>query len=437
MNWKEMLARATLLFEEVKATVEKGDEATADEKENLQPKLDEAMKLKADALKLKAIEEGLDMKDVLPKDDDKGGDDDDDDDQKDKKDKSLQFEDWGKFLYAIWLRQKHQVQDERLVWFKNEEPEGHEEKQMVGNVGARGGFLVPTQFIAELQAVMAEEAIVRGGATIIRMASRQVALPVLDQTQTTAGEPHWFGGMQFYWTDEAAEKHAEYPTFRRINLVAKKLIGLTHASDELLDDSAISLGDFLSGPLGFAGGLAWMEDFAFLRGVGGGQPRGIVGAPVTLAPARAVAGAVGYVDCINMLQRFLPSARGQWIISQSAMASLIQMSGPAGNPSYVWQPSARDGVPGYLFGMPVRWSEKMPVLGVRGDILLADFRYYLIGDRQTTTIESSNAPRWTFDQTSWRAVHRVDGQPWLSAPLTYQDGATQVSPFVVLSASTT
>ena len=174
---------------------------------------------------------------------------------------------------------------------------------------------------------MAEEAIVRPFATIIRMARRQVALPVLDQTGTAAGQPHWFGGMQFFWCDEASAKTPDYPEFRRINLVAKKLIGLTQASDELLDDSAISLGDFLSGPLGFAGGLSWMEDYAFLRGVGGGQPRGVVGAPVTLAPARAAAGAIGYVDCINMLQNFLPSARGRWIISQSAMASLIQMSG--------------------------------------------------------------------------------------------------------------
>ena len=30
-------------------------------------------------------------------------------------------------------------------------------------------------------------------------------------------------------------------------------------------------------------------------------------------------------------------------------------------------------------------------------------------------------------------IHRVDGQPWLNAPLTYQDTTTQVSPFVALS----
>jgi HK97 family phage major capsid protein len=81
------------------------------------------------------------------------------------------------------------------------------------------------------------------------------------------------------------------------------------------------------------------------------------------------------------------------------------------------------------------WTEKVPRVGTTGDVVLADWRYYLLGDRQATTIESTKFDRWAYDETSWRVVHRVDGQPWLSAPLTYQDGTTQVSPFVVLSST--
>jgi hypothetical protein len=40
--------------------------------------------------------------------------------------------------------------------------------------------------------------------------------------------------------------------------------------------------------------------------------------------------------------------------------------------------------------------------------------------------------RFRYDLMAWRAVHRVDGQPWLSAPLTLADGAFQISPFVIL-----
>ena len=88
--------------------------------------------------------------------------------------------------------------------------------------------------------------------------------------------------------------------------------------------------------------------------------------------------------------------------------------------------------------MPVIFTEKTPVVGSAGDVLLADFRYYLIGDRQATTIESTPfTDKWIYDLTTWRVVHRVDGQPWLSAPITLTDGTLTVSPFVILGAKST
>jgi len=383
-------------------------------------------------LQLKDIEEAAEIGDVLERVEQVQKD--------DPKPESKGFKEWSNYLYAVW-RAGHpnpafSKQDDRLVFFADEEPKTHDNKAMAEGAGSTGGFLVPVEFLAQLQAAMAESAIVRSRATIIRMRRRQVDLPVLDQTGTTAGVPHWFGGMLFYWGEEGAEKSDTTPNFRQVSLVPHKLYGLTHASDQLVADSAISLADFLSGPMGFAGGVAWMEDYAFLQGTGAGQPLGVINAGATIAVGRAAVGTVGYGDLADMMESFLPSGSGMWVITQSLLSELIQLNGPAGNPSYVWQPNARDGVPGYLLGYPVRFSEKVPLIGSTGDVLLADWRYYLIGDRQATTIESTKFARWVYDQTSWRVVHRVDGQPWLSAPLTYQDGTTQVSPFVVLSAST-
>ncbi len=434
MTWQELLAQAEKLFDMVRAIVVKGEDATPEEKENMQKMLDDARGYKERALVLKEVDESSVELKRLPH----AGDDQRNPEDRQQEEPPKPFKEWGHYLKAIWLCKAHRVDDPRLTWFTDKETEGPQGKALTGNVGARGGFLIAPQFDMEMRSVMAEESIVRPFATIIRLEGRQVAIPVLDQTQALgAGLPNWFGGMQFFWADEGQEKEETEAKFRRIILVAKKLIGHTVASDELLEDSAISLGDFLSGPLGFTGGISWMEDYSFLMGVGGGQPRGVINAPVTLAPTRVAVNAISYVDCINMLEQFLPSARGQWVVTQSALSELVQMSGPTANPSYVWQPSAVPGVQGMLFGMPVKFSEKMQPLGTRGDILLADFRYYLIGDRQATTIESSNTPRWIYDETSWRCVHRVDGQPWLSAPLTYQDTVTQVSPFVVLSAAIT
>jgi len=348
---------------------------------------------------------------------------------------SAKFENMEEFIAESVKAFKGGKPDPRLVsWKQGATPE--ERKDLVEGVGASGGFLVPTEFYSQLMAVDAESAIVRPRATKIRMRRRQVDIPVLDQTTTTAGIPHWYGGMIFYWTEEATSKTETQPKFRKISLVAHKLTGYTEVSDELLDDSAISLSDFFNSSLGFAGGISWLEDYAFLRGTGAGPPQGVVTAGATITvPRGATTTPVVYLDIVNMMESFLPSARGVWVMNQTVMSNLFQMTVGTSN---VWQPNMQAGVPGNLFGMPVIFTEKLPAVGTAGDVLLADFRYYLIGDRQATTIESTQfGTGWQYDLTSWRAVHRVDGQPWLSTSLTYQDGTVAVSPFVILGAKTT
>jgi HK97 family phage major capsid protein len=433
-NYKDLLGEAKALIEKAK-TIMADPEAPPDHKANVTQMMQDAKDLQARAAQLKELE-SMHAKVTAEADEAAAV-----DEAKQKRKDPREFKDWAEFLQAAhtasMVRDKKSV-DPRLQWFKDEMKGGHEPeegKQMVESVGASGGFLVPTEFLASMQAVMGEQSIVRSRATTIRMRRRAIQLPVLDQTGTTSGVPHWFGGMQFYWEEEAAAKTKTEAEFRQVELVAHKLIGYTRASDELLDDSAISLSDFLSGPMGMAGGVAWMEDYAFLRGTGAGQPLGIINAGATIVEPRLAAGTIGFDDVADMMEDFLPTGRGVWIVTQSAMSEIIQMSGPAGNASYIWQPNARDGIPGSMLGFPVIWTEKLPLLGTQGDILLADLSYYLIGDRQATTIESTQFDYWRYDQTSWRAVHRVDGQPWLSAPLTYQDGTTQVSPFVILGAA--
>lgn len=430
-NYKDKLGEAATLFAKAKEII-LDPEADTETKNTVEAMMEEARKLKADAGQLKEIEATANQ---LKADAENAEDNKEDKSAPKPKDKG-KFSEWSEYLEAVWKAGHPNIKalpDPRLVWIKEDSGEGgHEGKDLAESVGATGGFLVPTEFLATLQAVMGENSIVRPKATIIRMRRRSIQLPVLDQTGTTSGIPHWFGGMQFYWHEEAEEKTESDPNFRQVELVAHKLIGYTRASDELLDDSAISLADFLSGPMGMAGGIAWMEDYAFLQGTGAGQPLGVINAGATIIEPRLAAGAIGFDDIADMVEDFLPTGNGMWIITQSAMSEIIQLAGPAANPSYIWQPNARDGVPGSLLGMPVTWSEKVPLIGTSGDIILADWRYYLLGDRQSTTIESTKFDRWRYDQTSWRAVHRVDGQPWLSTPLTYQDGTTQVSPFVIL-----
>jgi HK97 family phage major capsid protein len=355
---------------------------------------------------------------------------------------SRKFADLGEFLHAIWQAENPRNTkgpDPRLVYFDEEKAGGHEAKDMSGNVGEDGGYLIPVEQRTELMSVSPEDAIVRPRAQIIRMTRRQIDIPVLDQSGTTASKPHWFGGLQFYWQEEGAEKTESDPKFKAVTLTARELIGYTRAPNALVDDAAISLNDFFSGPMGFAGGVAWMEDDAFLTGTGVGQPLGVLNSPCIVSVARtAKAGHVTYTDLARMRAAFLATGgSGVWVINQGLMDEIITLNGPAGNPSYVWAPNAATGLPGTLLGLPVFWTEKTPAPGSAGDVLLANFPFYLVGDRQATTIDSTQYDQWKYNKTSWRVVHRVDGQPWLAQPLTLKDGSTQISPFVRLSGKST
>ena len=86
-----------------------------------------------------------------------------------------------------------------------------------------------------------------------------------------------------------------------------------------------------------------------------------------------------------------------------------------------------------LLGRPAFATEKVPALGTKGDLSLLDPSYYVVGDRMQIEVAASEHVNFLKNQMTWRVVERIDGQPWLDKPVTLQDGATQVSPFVVLN----
>jgi HK97 family phage major capsid protein len=62
-----------------------------------------------------------------------------------------------------------------------------------------------------------------------------------------------------------------------------------------------------------------------------------------------------------------------------------------------------------LLGMPLLFTEKLPTLGNKGDLLLVNFSHYVLGMRKEVTLEKSNAPGWSRDVLSYRTILRADG----------------------------
>jgi HK97 family phage major capsid protein len=310
-----------------------------------------------------------------------------------------------------------------------------ENKDLVENVGASGGFLVFPEHVNQLFEVDPLSLIFRQRATVLPMRARVMQVPVLDQTGAPSAGSSYYAGSVAYWTEEGESKDESQPKFRQMQLVAHKLVVYTEASDELLADSAISLEAMLQAL--FRDNVLNEEEWTFVQGTGAGQPLGIVtantatGMGPTIVVPRIAAGAIQLGDIFNMVSAF-QGRNPIWIAHQSTMPDILSLNGPAANASYVWIGNGRDAMPTTLMGYPLFFVENALPLGTQGDIMLSDLSKYIIGDRQMVTVDASKHYRFQYDLTSWRAVHRVDGRPWMSAPITYRDGTTVVSPFVIL-----
>jgi len=341
------------------------------------------------------------------------------------------FVNFGDFLRSIYASTRFNKRDRRLI------PEGaipDFAKDLEEGTGSAGGFLVPEEYRATLLQKAGEGAIVRPRATIIPMGRRQVNIPAIDYTISGTGKTAFFGGVRAYWTEESAVKTETQPAFRKVQLVAHKLAGYTPVEDELIEDAAITLAPLLTTL--FGGAVRWHEDYEFLQGDGVAKPLGVTNAGVTIVVTRQGANTFVYQDAVNMIAQLQPGANPIWVMAQSVMPQLFTFQDPNGN--YIWVPAhgvagAAAPAPGTLLGYPIFFTEKLPALGTTGDVMLADFSYYLLGDRKALTIAYSTEYLFPYDETAWRFVQRVDGQPWLNAPITLQEG-TQISPFLVLGA---
>jgi HK97 family phage major capsid protein len=89
---------------------------------------------------------------------------------------------------------------------------------------------------------------------------------------------------------------------------------------------------------------------------------------------------------------------------------------------------------GTLLGRPIVVTEACPTVGTTGDIILADLSKYLAVVKGA--LKSDVSIHLWFDQntTAFRFVLRMNGQPWLSAPIARKSGSNTLSHFIRLEA---
>jgi HK97 family phage major capsid protein len=301
--------------------------------------------------------------------------------------------------------------------------------------GVTGGYTVPPEFYQQLQTIMAEQTFIRPRAFVVPMGSATLQMPYLDVTTVqSAGVSPFFGGVQMYWTAEAQTRTETEPQFKQMELRAWELSGYSVSSNVLLQDSIVGLEKFLMTL--FAKAIAWYEEYAFLQGSGAGKPEGILNAPATIPVTRAGSGLIQFADVATMWSKLLPVSWNSaiWAFSPSAIPQLLQLKDGASRAIFISIDQGITKTPNWsLLGRPAIPTEKLPALGTKGDLMLIDPQFYVIGDRMQIEIAASEHVNFLKNQMTWRVVERVDGQPGMDKAVTLQDGSTQVSPFVALN----
>lgn len=340
-----------------------------------------------------------------------------------------EFESFGEFLSSV----RFNPNDQRLNYIERAAANGDAD----GEIGAsmrmdndtQGGFMVPVQLRSNIMSVRPQDALVRPRANVIPAGSPPdagITMPALDQSG--ANPKNMFGGVEFKWIGEGEEKPETDAKLKSITLTPHEIAGFVTVTDKLLRNWQAS-GAFVEGL--FRDASASAEDFAFQRGTGVHQPLGAINSGAMKFINRATANHVTYGDLLNMVSRFLMRG-GQspvWSMPQSSLVDIATMTDPEGH--YIWKPGAVDGFAGTLLGYPVRWNNRAPQLGAKGDITLVDWSQYLIKDGSGPFVASSEHVKFTSNQTVIKFFWNVDGSPWLSAPITEENG-WEVSPFVGL-----
>ena len=308
--------------------------------------------------------------------------------------------------------------------------------------GPAGGYLVPERLNLELMRDVGEDALVRPRAAVVPMTTSSVRLPLPDATTApSAGTTPFFGGVKLSWTGEGQTRPETEPAFREVDLRAWDLTGYALQSMTLYQDGGAGVEAFLRKL--FARSIAWYEDYAYLQGDGVGKPQGVLGCPGAAVVNRNGSNAFDNAhDVANMSKALLPGswAKAIWLVSPTVWPQLVVMGSGASGASPSWQANQPimegAGRPHFYLNGQFGWvTEKLPALGTKGDVILFDPSLYVIGDRGAVEIVFSEDEPTAYKnyQGVWRVTYRGDGQPWFSKTVTLSDGATVVSPYVVLN----
>ncbi len=264
-------------------------------------------------------------------------------------------------------------------------------KSISGAVAADGGYAVPREIDAEIDATLKSISPIRAIANVVRVGSSGYRKLV---TQN---------GVASGWAAETASRpETTTPKFNEVVPNFGDLYANPAATQAMLDDAAFDVEAWLANEIAVE--FAKAEGSAFVNGNGTDKPKGFLTFPAaatndTARPFGTLqylpSGAVGafvpagpenkLVDLVHALRA--PYRQGAvWVMNASTLATIRKFKTADG--AFMWQAGLGAGQPDTLLGYPVIEAEDMPDIAANSlSIAFGNFKAgYLIAERAETSI---------------------------------------------------
>ena len=241
----------------------------------------------------------------------------------------------------------------------------------IAGTDSLGGFLVPQEFSNDL--VMAEKftgEVERLAKKLNTAGGNLLDYPAVDDTSTSAN-----------LVSEAGAGSVQDMTFANFQLSAYNYSSLVRVSDQLLQDSAFDLDDFLTEALGDR--IKRATNAAFTTGTGSSQPQGII-TGATTGKTTASATAITAAEVLDLIYSIDASYRNKdtfGLMAHDNVISAIRSLGLGSSNDFpVFIPSMEMGQPDRIFGVPVYVNNDMDSAITTGKktLLAADFSKFVV-----------------------------------------------------------
>ena len=347
-----------------------------------------------------------------------------------QKDPSLGYSRPGVFLQEVMNAEKKGQLSPQLKFLA---AAGSDEHSTLSNV--HGGFLIPEAFRPEVLSVSVESDPTASRVTQVPMSSDVVNIPARTDKNHSSSVS---GGLSVARSTETQAPDPSRLALENVKLEATALTGLSYASEQLLERSAVSFIAILES--GFSDEFTSKMFDEKINGTGAGAPVGILNSDATITVAKEgsqTADTITGQNLIDMRHRQWRYGNSIWLANHDVYPSLVTAHVAMTNDDIpLFVPGNGVDVPDTILGRPVFFTEYANTLGDKGDIMNCDWSQYLWGTLGGGSIQSAESMhvRFANHERTFKFYTYNTGSPWWKSAMTPKNSSTTLSPFVTLAA---